>query len=115
MFSCYLLDSFELQEMVCSAPTRETHVEWKINHGNQGFENLFVRTYIYVHTYIHIYIYSKSVSRFSRGIVLNTLKQSRTNIMRGKIYMYICIYVCVCIYIYKYMCMYIYIYIYIYI
>ena len=32
----------------------------------------------------HIYIYRKSASRFSRGTVLNTLKQSRINIMRGK-------------------------------
>ena len=31
-----------------------------------------------------IYIYRKSASRFSRGTVLNTLKQSRINIMRGK-------------------------------
>ena len=31
-----------------------------------------------------IYIYMKSASRFSRGTVLNTLKQSRINIMRGK-------------------------------
>ena len=34
--------------------------------------------------YIYIYIYRKSASRFSRGTVLNTLKQSRINIMRGK-------------------------------
>ena len=33
---------------------------------------------------IYIYIYKKSASRFSRGTVLNTLKQSRINIMRGK-------------------------------
>ena len=33
---------------------------------------------------IYIYIYRKSASRFSRGTVLNTLKQSRINIMRGK-------------------------------
>ena len=31
-----------------------------------------------------IYIYRKSASRFSRGAVLNTLKQCRINIMRGK-------------------------------
>ena len=35
------------------------------------------------HIYIYIYIY-KSASRFSRGTVLNTLKHSRINIMRGK-------------------------------
>ena len=67
-------------------------------------------------TYINIfiYIYRKSASRFSRGTVLNTLKQSRINIMRGKkdatiyiLYIYIYIY----IYIYMYICMYIYIYI----
>ena len=29
-------------------------------------------------------VYRKSASRFSRGTVLNTLKQSRINIMRGK-------------------------------
>ena len=34
--------------------------------------------------YIYIYIYKKSASRFLRGTVLNTLKQSRINIMRGK-------------------------------
>ena len=34
--------------------------------------------------YIHIYISRKSAGRFSRGTVLNTLKQSRINIMRGK-------------------------------
>ena len=33
---------------------------------------------------MYIYIYRKSASRFSRGTVLNTLKQSRVNIMRGK-------------------------------
>ena len=33
---------------------------------------------------IYVYIYRKSASRFSRGTVLNTLKQSRINIMRGK-------------------------------
>ena len=32
----------------------------------------------------YIYIYRKSASRFSRGTALNTLKQSRINIMRGK-------------------------------
>ena len=32
----------------------------------------------------YIYIYRKSASRFLRGTVLNTLKQSRINIMRGK-------------------------------
>ena len=37
-----------------------------------------------IHTYIYIYIYRKSAGRFSRGTVLNTLKQSRINIMRGK-------------------------------
>ena len=40
--------------------------------------------YIYYGIYIYIYIYRKSASRFSRGTVLNTLKQSRINIMRGK-------------------------------
>ena len=30
--------------------------------------------HIYVHIYIYIYIYRESVSRFSRGTVLNTLK-----------------------------------------
>ena len=32
-----------------------------------------------VHTVIYIYIYRKSANRFSRGTVLNTLKQSRIN------------------------------------
>ena len=39
---------------------------------------------VYIYIYIYIYIYRKSASRFSRGTVLNTLKQSRINIMRGK-------------------------------
>ena len=34
--------------------------------------------------YIYIFIFRKFASRFSRGTVLNTLKQSRINIMRGK-------------------------------
>ena len=38
---------------------------------------------IYLFTYF-IHIYRKSASRFSRGTVLNTLKQSRINIVRGK-------------------------------
>ena len=40
--------------------------------------------YIYYGIYIYIYIYRKSASRFSRGTVLNTLKQSIINIMRKK-------------------------------
>ena len=40
--------------------------------------------YMYIHTYIYIYIYRKSASQFLRGTVLNTLKQNRINIMRGK-------------------------------
>ena len=60
----------------------------------------------------NIYIYRKSASRFSRGTVLNTLKQSRINITRGKkdatIYI---LYIYIYIYIYMYICMYIYIYI----
>ena len=40
--------------------------------------------FIYIYIYIYIYVYRKSASRFSRGTVLNTLKQSRINIMRGK-------------------------------
>ena len=31
-----------------------------------------------------MYVCRRSASRFSRGTVLNTLKQSRINIMRGK-------------------------------
>ena len=67
---------------------------------------------------ICMYIYRKSASRFSRETVLNTLKQSRINIMRGKklrpffpliIFMYIYTYT------YKYIYIYIYIYIYVYI
>ena len=47
---------------------------------------MYVCIYIYIHIYIHIHIYTyrKSASRFSRVTVLNTLKQSRINIMRGK-------------------------------
>ena len=33
---------------------------------------------------IFIYIYRESASQFSRGTVLNTLKQSGINILRGK-------------------------------
>ena len=33
---------------------------------------------------MYIYVYRKSASRFSHGTVLNTLKQSRINITRGK-------------------------------
>ena len=40
--------------------------------------------YRYMYIYIYIYMYRKSAIRFSRGTVLNTLKQSRINIMRGK-------------------------------
>ena len=40
--------------------------------------------YVCMYVCIYIYIYRKSGSRFSRGTVLNTLKQSRINIMRGK-------------------------------
>ena len=39
---------------------------------------------VYIYYGIYIHIYRKSASRFSRGTVLNTLKQSRINIMRGK-------------------------------
>ena len=41
---------------VCSAPTRETQVEWKINHRNQGFENLFALCPIWSNIYIYILI-----------------------------------------------------------
>ena len=41
--------------------------------------------YIYIcYIYIYIYIYRESASRFSHGTVLNTLKQSGINILRGK-------------------------------
>ena len=43
---------------------------------------LFLYQYIYI--YIYIYIDRESASRFSRGTVLNTLKQSGINILRGK-------------------------------
>ena len=44
-----------------------------------GYSNI-----IYSNIYICMYVCRKSASRFSRGTVLNTLKQSRINIMRGK-------------------------------
>ena len=44
----------------------------------------FVTIQVYTMMCIYIYIYRKSASRFLRGTVLNTLKQSRINIMRGK-------------------------------
>ena len=46
--------------------------------------NKYRYMYIYIYIYIYIYMYRKSAIRFSRGTVLNTLKQSRINIMRGK-------------------------------
>ena len=45
---------------------------------------IYVYLSIYLYIYIYIYIDRKSASRFSRETVLNTLKQSRINIMRGK-------------------------------
>ena len=45
---------------------------------------MYIHIYIYIYIYIYIDRYRKSASRFSRGAVLNTLKQSRINIMRGK-------------------------------
>ena len=53
--------------------------------GKKVCVNIYIYIYIYLYlcTYICIYIYRKSASRFSRGTVLNTLKQSRINIMRG--------------------------------
>ena len=46
---------------------------------------LYIYIYIIYIIYIYIlYIYRKSAGRFSRGTVLNTLEQSRINIMRGK-------------------------------
>ena len=47
---------------------------------------IYICIYIYKYVYVcmYIYLYRKSASRFSRGTVLNTLKQSRINIMRGK-------------------------------
>ena len=48
----------------------------------RGMENIY--NYVYICMYVYIYIYRKSATRFSRGTVLNTLKQSRVNIMRGK-------------------------------
>ena len=38
---------------------------------------------IYIYIYIYIYIDRESASRFSRGTVLNTLKQRGINILRG--------------------------------
>ena len=48
---------------------------------------------IYIYIYIYIYVCGRFASRFSRGTVLNTLKQSRINIMRDNIYIYIYIYI----------------------
>ena len=44
----------------------------------------YIYIYIYIYIYTCMYVCRKSASRFSRGTVLNTLKQSRINIMRGK-------------------------------
>ena len=41
-------------------------------------------SYIYIYIYIYIFIYRESASRFSHGTVLNMLKQSKINILRGK-------------------------------
>ena len=46
--------------------------------------SLYVFSYINIYIYIYIYIDRESASRFSRGTVLNTLKQSGINILRGK-------------------------------
>ena len=46
--------------------------------------HIYTYIYIYIYIHIHIYTYRKSASRFSRVTVLNTLKQNRINIMRGK-------------------------------
>ena len=52
------------------------------------FKNVCI--YIYTHTYtnpyiyIYVYKYRESAGRFSRETVLNTLKQSGINILRGK-------------------------------
>ena len=40
--------------------------------------------YIYIYIYIYVYKYRESAGRFSRETVLNTLKQSGINILRGK-------------------------------
>ena len=48
-----------------------------------SYLNMYIY-YICISIYIYIYIYRKSASQFSRETVLNTLKQSRINIMRGK-------------------------------
>ena len=45
---------------------------------------IYICMYVYICIYIYMYIYRESVSRFSRGTVLNTLKQSGINILRGK-------------------------------
>ena len=54
--------------------------------GMNTTELVYIHTYIYIciYIYIYIYIYRESASRFSRGTVLNTLKQSGINILRGK-------------------------------
>ena len=54
------------------------------------FKNVCIYIYIYIHThtqthiYIYVYKYRESAGRFSRETVLNTLKQSGINILRGK-------------------------------
>ena len=58
--------------------------------GNTSTISMLTYYILYIYIYIYIYniyiyiIYRKSAGRFSRGTVLNTLKQSRINIMRGK-------------------------------
>ena len=56
------------------------------------FKNVCIYIYIYIYThtytnpyiYIYVYKYRESAGRFSRETVLNTLKQSGINILRGK-------------------------------
>ena len=56
------------------------------------FKNVCIYIYIYIYTHIHkpiyiyiyVYKYRESAGRFSRETVLNTLKQSGINILRGK-------------------------------
>ena len=48
------------------------------------YTHTYTNPYIYIYIYIYVYKYRESAGRFSRETVLNTLKQSGINILRGK-------------------------------
>ena len=70
------------------SPEMNCHLQKMCSHHLRGVSMTPINTVAtaleFFSLHIYIYIYRKSAGRFSRGTVLNTLKQSRINIMRGK-------------------------------